>query len=102
MSPVSRSRGPGRRRRRRRLGPCVPGADRNLALPLGRTLDLAIALEWPGSGKMKRDPLSTRKQRLPGDDRRGETRSSRRRGQEDKEVIRRYCQVEATSGRVSR
>ena len=47
MSPVSRSRGPGRRCRWRRFGPCVPGADRNLALPLGRTLDLAIALEWP-------------------------------------------------------
>ena len=45
MSPVSRSRGPGRRCRWRRLGPCVSGADRNLALPLGRTLDLAIALE---------------------------------------------------------
>ena len=43
MSPVSRSRGPGRRRRRRRLGPCVRGADRHLALSLGRTLDLAIA-----------------------------------------------------------
>ncbi len=45
MSPVSRSPGPGRRRRRRRFGPCVRGADRDLALPLGRTLDLAIALE---------------------------------------------------------
>ena len=42
MSPVSRSRRPGRRRRRRRFGPCVRGADRNLALPLGRTLDLEL------------------------------------------------------------
>lgn len=41
-----------------------------------------------GSGKMEKDPVNTRKQRLPGDDRRPETRSSRRRGQEDAEVIR--------------
>ena len=45
MSPVSRSRGSGRRHRR--LGPCVRGADRNVALPLCRSLDLAIALERP-------------------------------------------------------
>ena len=38
MSPVSRSRGPGRRR----LGPRVRGADRNLALPFGRMLDLVL------------------------------------------------------------
>ena len=43
MSPVSRSRGPGRRR----LGPRVRGADRILAVPLCRSLDLAIALERP-------------------------------------------------------
>ena len=40
MSPVSPSRGPGRRRHRRRLGPRVPGADRTLRLPLGRAFDL--------------------------------------------------------------
>ena len=39
-------------------------------------------------GHLKWDPLSTRKQRSPGDNRGGETRSSRRPSQEDAEVIR--------------
>ena len=63
-----------------------PAVDQRLLACLGQPDELRAAES--GGGKMKRDPLSTRKQRFPGDDRRGETGSSRRLGQEDAEVIR--------------
>ena len=72
MSAVSRSRGSGRRRCRRRFGPRVRGADRILAVPLCRSLDLAIALERP---RRRRELIAAGRSR--GGRRSGAVRGSR-------------------------
>ena len=67
---------------------CAIELQRTLRIPDDDRDDWERQDEKGPRGHVKRDPLITREQRSPGDDRRGATRSSRRLSQEDAEVIR--------------